>query len=168
MSKFYLNKIAEIIRDIQYATLATVSASKEPYNAPVFVAYDEKLNLYWSSSIQSQHSKNIASNSKVYMVIYNSTVAQGTGWGVYIKAEATAVENADEAERALALLGKRRGKPFSKKGSDMINGTHKIYKAVPIDIWINDAKQDAGGEYVEDYRVAVSIKKVMKALENGT
>lgn len=152
----------EILNNVQYATLATVSAGCEPYNAPVFFMYDDAMNLYWSSSVHSQHSKNIENNGKGYIVIYDSTVTQGTGWGVYIQAEASVVTHPDEAEKASILLGNRRGKSFNKKGTNLVVGIHKIYKAKPIHLWINDAKKDEKGEYVEDYRVSIDMKKVIE------
>ena len=37
------------------------------------------------SAVDSQHSKNIRSNHKTFAVIYNSTVKEGTGFGVYFQ-----------------------------------------------------------------------------------
>lgn len=166
MNTYYLRKVNEILDEVQYATLATVSADGAPYNAPVFTAYDHDLNLYWSSSQNSQHSKNIADSGKVFIVIYNSSVAQGTGWGVYIEAEA-ATAAPSETERALLLLGSRRGRPFDNMPTFTNGGPQRIYKAKPLQIWINDAEKDDSGEYVEDHRVALDLPAVISRL-NGT
>lgn len=164
MNDFYSSKVIEIIKQIQYATLASVSSNGDPYNAPVYTAYDKDMVFYWSSSVESQHSQNIAENGKVYMVIYDSTVPQGTGWGVYIRAEATEVVVPKEAERALGLLGDRRGRIFDKKITDVIEGGHRVYKATPKALWINDAEQDANGEFVKDYRAVVDLGKITEKL----
>jgi general stress protein 26 len=75
----------EIIEKIQYITIATVSKDGEPWNTPVYSAYDEDYNFYWISWKENQHSKNIAENNQVFSVIYDSTVPEGTGEGVYIR-----------------------------------------------------------------------------------
>ncbi len=156
MSEFYITKLVGILSEIQYATLATVSDDGDPYNAPVFTAYDDILNFYWSSSPSSQHSQNITHNGKVFIVIYKSVVAQGTGWGAYIKATATTASS-QETMTAVQLLGRRRGRPFTGMEHFGPDGPQKIYKATPTHIWINDAKKDANGEYIADYREEISI-----------
>lgn len=166
MDDFYTNKIVEIIDKIHYATLATVSPGGDPFNAPVFTAYDDDLVFYWSSSVGSQHSLNIAENGKVYMAIYDSTVAQGTGWGVYVQATARQVTRPEEVELVMKLLGDRRGKAFDKPVTDMIEGDHRVFKATPTAIWINDAEQDDNGEFVKDYRVKVSIENIKQTLSS--
>ena len=163
MSIFYIDKFIEIINEIQYATLATVSSLGEPYNAPVFAAFDNELNFYWSSSSKSQHSQNIDNNGKVFIVIYKSIVEQGTGWGAYIKLEA-APASQSEVDKALILLGNRRGRPFTNANDFGDNGIQKIYKARSIKVWINDAKKDVYGEYVEDYREELDVMRIRRSL----
>jgi len=41
------------------------------------------------SDKNGQHSKNIAENNRVFIVIYDSTVPEGDGEGVYIQAMAS-------------------------------------------------------------------------------
>lgn len=53
-----LNKRAkEIVEKIIYATIATASKDGQPWNSPVYCAYDEDYNFYWSSWTENQHSK---------------------------------------------------------------------------------------------------------------
>lgn len=163
MNDFYIDKAQQIIKDIQYATLATVSPEGDPYNAPVFFAYDSELNLYWSSSPRAQHSQNIDHNGKVYIVIYDSTIEQGAGWGVYIKTEATAASE-NETHKALSLLGNRRGREFNNIDSFKAS-KQRAYKARPQSVWINDAEVDSG-EYVGDYRVEVDLDSLRYRLAN--
>ena len=56
----------EIISKIQYITVATYSKDGEPWNSPVYSAFDEQYNFYWASWVENQHSKNIAENGKAF------------------------------------------------------------------------------------------------------
>ncbi|MGH3425997.1 MAG: pyridoxamine 5'-phosphate oxidase family protein [Mycobacteriales bacterium] len=71
---------------VEYAALATSSPSGEPWNSPVYTAYDDELNLYWTSAASSMHSQNIRSSGRAFLVIYNSTAPEGTGEGLYCAA----------------------------------------------------------------------------------
>jgi uncharacterized protein YhbP (UPF0306 family) len=83
MSGIHNQKAAEIIKKIPYITLATSSKDNQPWNSPLWSAFDKDLNFYWASDYKSVHSTNIRNNSKVFCVIYDSTMAEGTGEGVY-------------------------------------------------------------------------------------
>ncbi|MBI2028282.1 MAG: pyridoxamine 5'-phosphate oxidase family protein [Candidatus Levybacteria bacterium] len=81
-----LNKRArEIIAKILYITIATSTKDGIPWNSPVYSAFDESYNFYWISWLENQHSKNIKDNNQVFIVIYDSTVPEGMGKGVYIQ-----------------------------------------------------------------------------------
>src|SRR3990167_3792180 len=83
MSGIHNKKAAEIIKKIIYITLASVTKDEQPWNSPLYSAYDKDLNFYWGSDWRSVHSTNIRKNNKVFCVIYDSTMAEGTGEGVY-------------------------------------------------------------------------------------
>lgn len=153
----------EILSNIIYATIATISKNNMPWNSPVFYTFDEKLNLYWSSHPESQHSRNITNNTKIFIVIYNSGVKEGEGIGLYIKGYAETVTDIREVQHAVELLGRRRGRPFTSI-NNFINGPQKIYKAVPEKLWLNDAKQDEEGNFIKDFRIEVPIPEVSKFL----
>jgi hypothetical protein len=163
---FYISKACEVLQEIQYITIASTTPDGLPWNTPVFSAFDTNLHFYWSSSPDAQHSINISHCSDVFIVIYKSVVAQGTGWGVYIKANASAVNEPSEIEKALGLLGKRRGRPFTNLSSFSKSGPQQVYCIEPREMWINDAKKDSHGEYVEDYRVQIDIRAVKKYLRS--
>jgi uncharacterized protein YhbP (UPF0306 family) len=52
--------------------LATVNAEGQPRVAPLFYVSDERLNLYWLSSSQTQHSVNLTAHNQVSATIYPS------------------------------------------------------------------------------------------------
>ncbi len=142
-----MDKAREIIDKVIYATLATVSESGQPWNSPVFSAYDSESNIYWGSYKDSQHSKNIKANGKVFIVTYDSTAPAGTGAGVYIKATATELSDSNEIALAHKLLEERRRVPYWKL-EQIQAGPIRLYKAVPEKMWLND-EGDVDGNYID-------------------
>ena len=149
----------EIIQNIRYITIATADKSGMPWNSPVYSAFDENYNFYWASDQNGQHSKNIAENENVFLVIYDSTVPEGTGEGVYLKAKAHALTDEKEIQNGLAILSKRVGKNPNKHEASEFLGDYprRVYKAVPEKIWMND-DGDIKGNYI-DIRVELELTK---------
>src|SRR5689334_9999092 len=97
----------EIIQKILYITIATVDGNNQPWNTPVYSAFDERYNFYWASDQNGQHSRNIAVNNKIFLVIYDSTAKEGTGEGVYVLAKAYMLAQEEEIRSALSYLDGR-------------------------------------------------------------
>lgn len=158
MSSSKNKKSREIIERILYITIATASKDGKPWNSPVYSAFDKNYNFYWNSWTENQHSKNIAENPNVFLVIYNSIVPEGTGEGVYIKAKAYMVTDEKEIKLARELLVKRKNKPSGKLRDPrefMGKYPRRVYKALPEKVWIN-SEGDIHGEYI-DTRVEVDL-----------
>ncbi|HET9850596.1 MAG TPA: pyridoxamine 5'-phosphate oxidase family protein [Candidatus Saccharimonadales bacterium] len=145
----------EIIQKIIYMTLATANAEGQPWNTPVFCAYDQDFNFYWGSSKTSRHSKNISANPRVFISIYDSTVPAGEGEGVYIKAKAQELSSPADRRFAHNLLQARRIIPFWKEEYFSDESPIALYKAVPEKVWVNDG-QKINGVY-EDIRKEVRL-----------
>src|ERR1700721_2079079 len=137
MSQYHNKRAREILSRIIYATIATVTDDGKPWNSPVRHVLDRDLNIYWFSDKEGQHSKNIRVNEDVFIVIYDSTVPEGDGEGVFIQARAEELEDPEEIRLARLI----------KKGENMDNiddfrgdAIRRVYKAVPQRIWMNDAE----------------------------
>ncbi len=128
----------KIMNDIVYITVATVNNDGTPWNSPVFCAYDSKYNFYWISSKNCVHSANIEQNHNVALVIYDSTVPEGEGVGVYVKAKADIVTNRREMEKALGLIYKRKRQKAPPDLDEFIDSPRAVYKAKPVTFWVND------------------------------
>lgn len=153
-------KAKEIIEKILYITIATASKKGEPWNSPVYSAFDENYNFYWASDQNGQHSKNIAENSKVFLVIYDSTAPEGTGEGVYVQAEAHMLSDEKEIAHGLSYLDGRVNKkkdPNTRVAQFQGENPRRIYKAVPEKVWVN-VDGDVNGKYI-DIRVEVDLLK---------
>lgn len=145
----------EIIEQIEYVTIASVSKNGEPWNSPVFSAYDEDYNFYWGTHKDSQKAQNIRDTGKVFLVIYNSTVASGTGEGVYVKATAKELSDPQEIKAAFELLKGRHEAPFWEFEAVQESGPIRLYRAVPEKIWMNnDGAKD--GYYI-DIRTEITL-----------
>lgn len=143
------DKLRAITKQINYATLATVTATGEPWNTPVYFASDDELTIYWGSHVNSQHSKNVRENGQAFIVIYNSTVLPGTGEGVYIKARCEMIEDPADIARAYELIQKRR-LPIPYWDMSAIEGGNSIglFRATPEKIWMNDGSE-VDGTYID-------------------
>lgn len=148
-------KAKEIIQRVPYVTVATVADDGLPWNAPVFAAYDKDYNFFWGTYRNSQKSKNIRSNSNVFLVIYDSTAAPGKGEGVYIKAIASELEDPKEIEAAHKLLWDRHVVPYWKLEQVQGDAPIRLYKAVPEKVWVNGEGRE-NGHYI-DTRVEIQL-----------
>ena len=143
------NDRAKAVLDrINYATLATVGTDGQPWNTPVYCAYDQDYNIYWGSHIGSQHSQNIRANGKAFIVVYDSTVAPGLGSGVYIQAECIELNDPDEATAAHKLIQDRRPSPYWKLEEVQSDRPVHLFKAAPQKIWMN-GEGSKDGQYID-------------------
>ena len=145
----------EILSKILYVTIATVDGAGHPWNSPVYAAYDEDFNFYWASAIDSAHSRNIRDNPSVFLVIYDSTVPEGTGEGVYVKAKAYELASEHETEAALRYYYGRVNKVPPAPSTFLGSRPRRIYKAVSEQMWMNDLKEVRG--VIVDVRVEIDL-----------
>ncbi len=154
MSDYHEKRAKEILTTVLYATVATASKSGKPWNSPVAGFWDDSYNLYWFSDKNSVHSKNIRENEDVFIVVYDSTMPEGTGEGVYIEATAYEVTEPSEIQQVVDLQ-----KGDMRCEADQVSGDaiHRFYKAVPKNAWVNDDEKDSNGNYVKDIRVEIEL-----------
>ena len=144
------SKAKKVINDILYITIATCDKNNQPWNSPVYSAFDKNYNFYWVSWKENQHSKNIKENDKVFVVIYDSTVPEGTGFGVYMRGKARQLESKDAIEivKSLKLLYSRKSKKPRKIEEFLGSLPRRIYKFVPEQVWVN-SEGDVKGNFVD-------------------
>lgn len=140
----------DVIEKILYITIATSNKEGVPWNSPVYSAYDESYNFYWASYVENQHSKNIRANQNVFIVIYDSTVPEGTGFGVYMEGKAYQLDKDDveEIKHAIKLLSERVNKKPRSPEEFLEGFPRRIFKFVPEKIWVN-SEGEIKGNYVD-------------------
>ena len=90
----------------RYMTLGTADADGLPWASPVWYAPASYREFFWVSKPGARHSQNITIRPEVGIVIFDSTVAIGTGKAVYMDARAEQV-TADEIERGVSVFSRR-------------------------------------------------------------
>ena len=150
-------KAREIIDSIKYITLATVDEDGQPWNTPVAsFRFEDDYTFYWASWSDNQHSKNIRANSKVFIVVYDSTPTSGEPTeGVYMLAEAIELNEENEVIKAALVF---KGDPYNPADGKQYLGDYprRIYKAIPQKIWTN-SDGEVNGSFV-DIRVEAETK----------
>ncbi|HEY4963183.1 MAG TPA: pyridoxamine 5'-phosphate oxidase family protein [Candidatus Saccharimonadales bacterium] len=155
MSKDHPDRAKQIISQIEYITIASVSEDGQPWNSPVYSAFDTDYNFYWGSHKDSQHSTNIRANNKVFLVIYDSTVEAGKGEGVYVKATVSELDDPSEITEAHKLIQDRRPNWYWRLEQFKDGTPLKLYKDTPINVWMNDGDR-IDGHYI-DKRIEVKL-----------
>jgi hypothetical protein len=154
MSEYHNKRAKEILSTVLYSTIATASKASKPWNSPVAGFWDKDYNLYWFSDRKCVHSSNRRENNNIFIVVYDSTMPEGTGEGVYIEATAFEVNEPAEIRRVVSLqTGNMRCEVEKVSGGAI----HRFYRAIPKNVWINDDEKDKNGHYVRDIRVKVNL-----------
>lgn len=99
--------VARAIIDAQlYMVLATADETGRPWASPVYYANAGYGELFWLSSPEATHSRNIARRPEVGIVIFDSGAAISTGQGVYMTAVAELVPP-EGVERGIDVFSRR-------------------------------------------------------------
>lgn len=163
MSVDLAERSAEILTHCLYANIAT-SHHDQPWNSPVTAIPDPALTFYWSSWAQAVHSRNIAANPRAFLTFYDSTRVRGTNnlRCVYLQCEAGEVTDADEAEKAFALLYPDETVDLS---SFLGEGIKRFYRATPLKAWLNSLSEKELAPDTLKMRTEVSLEAIKAALK---
>jgi general stress protein 26 len=142
-------KAQTIIDVISYITVATVSNDGQPWNTPVAgFHFDDDYTFYWASWQDNQHSKNIRANGKSFVVVYDSTPADGQpSSGVYMLGQAFELSEEQEVMQAALVF---KSDPYNPSDGKQYLGEYprRIYKFIPEQIWMNNDDK-VGGNFVD-------------------
>lgn len=140
----------EIIESSLYMVVGTADSTGQPWASPVYYAPSGYRDFFWISQPDAQHSTNLRDRREVGIVIFDSTVAAGTGQGVYVLGvarELPAHETADGVE----IYSKRS----VSHGSGELTvedvsppARHRLYQATAEAIYVLDD---------HDHRVEVNL-----------
>lgn len=138
--------VKEIFSNIRYATISTADESGNAWAAPVWYVTDDGHNLYWWSSLNSQHSKNIERDSGVYITIFDSTAPEGSGVGLYIRAKVREVQG-DKLNEITRLYNSSTTQFKLSPHNTTGKAPTRLYQAIPESIQINDSLETDGFYY---------------------
>lgn len=142
------------LQRISTIALATASSSGHPWNSPVYAAFDGRA-FYWSSLVDAVHSINISENPSVFLAIFDSTAPDQSGRGVYARATARELAEADAVATALRALAARKGEPAKPVKDHVAPQPRRVYEAVPDLMWTNRLHYEDG--YYYDERLPLDI-----------
>jgi|tagenome__1003787_1003787.scaffolds.fasta_scaffold19585847_2 nitroimidazol reductase NimA-like FMN-containing flavoprotein (pyridoxamine 5'-phosphate oxidase superfamily) len=115
----------------RYLTLATADADGTPWASPVWYAHVDHREFLWVSRPDARHSRNIAARARVGIVIFDSTVPEGSAQAVYVEAQAEEV-GAGERARAIEVFSARSvatGSPAWTLEDVTGSAPHRLYRA---------------------------------------
>lgn len=140
-----------ILDAVSYTVLATADADGVPWATPVWFAQENYRELYWVSAPDSRHSRNLTARPEIGMVVYDSTVAPGSGQAVYMSAIAAQVADPAHGIEVFSRVSERQG--LGEWGLSRVTGQARLrlYRAEVTELWILDPTAAA------EVRVLVSI-----------
>jgi len=152
-----------IIDSNLYMTLATADGDGRPWASPVYFAPADYREFLWVSVPGTKHSANIAARPEVGIVIFDSTVAPGTGRAVYIDARAEELTDHDDFERCLAAFNSRLEDPAAS-GAKAFEAEElrppaahlRLYRATASELFALDPDGHPDGR-AGDYRAPVDL-----------
>ncbi len=134
-----------LLKTAKHSAMATVNADGSPHNTPFFFIREQNIkNIFWCSSPESLHSKNIERTGQLFLVVYDSS----EGGGVYIKAEHGHELSGRELDYGLKVHNEaraREGKQLLHTENYSGSSPQRMYGAKPIAFWVNIAKRDENG-----------------------
>jgi len=129
-----------IIDGNRYMVLGTADADGRPWVTPVYYAPSGYAELYWVSSPEAFHSRNLAPRPELSIVVFDSRVAIGDGQGVYVSAVADELTGAD-LERGIEIFSRvsrsHGAKPWTL---DDVRppAPYRLYRARVSEHWVLD------------------------------
>ncbi|MFC7219238.1 pyridoxamine 5'-phosphate oxidase family protein [Streptomyces polyrhachis] len=129
-----------LVAENSYLTLATAAGDGSPWATPVWFAARELDVFVWASKPGARHSCNIAENSRVSLVIFDSSRAPGEGSALYVSARAELVDDAT-FEDALAVYNAKsveRGLGEWHPAKLREPARHRLYRAVTVESFVLD------------------------------
>ena len=141
-----------LLAENSYLTLATAGADGAPWASPVWFAARQLEEFVWASKPGARHSRNIAENARVSLVVFDSSRAPGDGSALYVSADAELVGDST-FEDALAVYNARsleRGLSLWDSSNLRAPARHRLYRAVARESFVLDD---------HDERIRVHLQK---------
>jgi nitroimidazol reductase NimA-like FMN-containing flavoprotein (pyridoxamine 5'-phosphate oxidase superfamily) len=129
-----------LVEENSYLTLATSDAVGVPWASPVWFAVRDLQTFVWASSPTARHSRNIAENRRVSLVIFDSSKPPGEGSALYLEADAELVGDADfeEARGVYNTRSVERGLQAWRPERLRDPAKHRLYRATVREAFVLD------------------------------
>lgn len=157
-----IKSVVKIIKKIQYVNIASITPEGMPWNTSVYTAYDEDLNFYWLSYKKNQHSINIRNNQNIFVTVYDSIIAAGTGVGVYFSRVAKELLNPVEMIVGLKVVYKREKHKVRAIKEFLTHYPRRVYRFTPKKAWLN-GDSDIKRNFI-DIRREIDLNELKKKI----
>ncbi len=131
--------IKDYLKEAKMMQLAT-SFNNQPWVCNVWFATDENLNIYWFSSTQRRHSKEVMNNQKVAAAIVLPLTPADPPRGLQLQGVAEVLTKQEDIDKAIAVYKDRIFSTADIK--ELMEGEekpHKFYKIKPTQFVLIDA-----------------------------
>jgi hypothetical protein len=122
----------------RYMTLGTADEHGQPWVSPVWFAREDYDALFWVSSPQARHSRNVAARPQVSIVLFDSQVPVGSAAAVYMQAVAVQLGGA-ELEHGMEVLARENAaqglRPWTL-ADVTASARHRLYRAAVTEHWV--------------------------------
>ena len=153
--------LAELARSTlasnRFMVLGTVDSSGRPRVSPVWFSLVDHHDLYWLSSPDAHHSRNIEERPEVSIVVFDSKADPHTGQAVYLEATAARVPEGELGQAcAEAFEGVDEELTFTPE--TLQNEPFVLYRARVTAAEIHVRGRDFGDGSGSDQRVPVALQ----------
>jgi nitroimidazol reductase NimA-like FMN-containing flavoprotein (pyridoxamine 5'-phosphate oxidase superfamily) len=150
-------RVRRIIDGNRYMTIATIDDDGRPWATPVYFSPGGYQDMYWISSPETKHSRNIAIRPDVSIVVFDSRVAIGDAKACYMQARAEEVAEPTDEQCAIAFRPRFEG--VKRFGPDELRDPAKLrlYRANVSRHWVLIRADDPVWGRGTDSRIAVTL-----------
>jgi uncharacterized pyridoxamine 5'-phosphate oxidase family protein len=139
-----------------YMVLGTVDPSGRPRVSPVWFSLVDHREVYWLSSPDAHHSRNVEERPEVSIVVFDSNADPDTGQAVYLEATADRVRE-DELDAACAAAFEAVDDDLSFTPETLRDEPFVLYRARITASEIHVRGRDYGDGSGADQRVPVVL-----------
>ncbi len=144
---------ARLLAENRYVVLATVDDSGSPWASPVWFAHRALTTIVWVSSPDARHSRAIATDPRIAVTVFDSSVVPGHGTAFYGRGRARRCADAELVEHLDTFNAESDRQGLPPWGVDRVTGParHRLYVATLAEVSL---LLDDGGP---DVRVPVDL-----------
>ena len=134
-----LGQLARSIVDSnRFMALATADASGRPWASPVWYAPRGYSELFWVSSPEARHSRNLAERPELAIVIFDSH--EPGGWkALYMSAVAEQLTDVDGGIEVFSRRSAEQGLPLWTRDDVLSPARHRLYRATVSEHFVLDS-----------------------------
>ncbi|MGB3444739.1 MAG: pyridoxamine 5'-phosphate oxidase family protein [Actinophytocola sp.] len=107
-----------------FMVLATSDADGVPWATPVWFATEDYRSLYWVSSPDAQHSRNLAVRPEISVAVFDSTQRPGEVQAVYMSGTAALARDVEEGIAVFSRVAVREG--LGEWGASRVTGDARL------------------------------------------